>query len=121
MREKAKLWLEANYQKYFCPKESEIEVIPQPPQAAQPHTRPLASDMFLEDDEFDIPEEPLVQIVTLPPHALEVNNYLLLPQLKVGIAFDLLGWWRENSLKFPSLSKTARQYLDCFACIIWEC
>ena len=43
--------------------------------------------------------------------ASEVDQYLLLPQVLEGMAFDLQAWWKKHRTMWPKLSRMVRQYL----------
>jgi hypothetical protein len=108
MREQAFKWLHANYLANFAPKPNRSDhpvnssVNLPPAKKAR-----LAGDVFLNDDDVEDEEEDEI----VEEEASEVDQYLLLPQLSEGMAFDLLAWWKKQSTMWPNLAKMARQYL----------
>jgi hypothetical protein len=107
MRDQAITWLKANYSANFAPK-PEVQdtlAIENPPPSKKAK---LAGDVFLyDDDEPEDEDEDMEE----QEEATEVDQYLLLPQLSEGMSFDLLAWWKKNSIMWPNLSRMARQYL----------
>ncbi len=107
MRDQAIKWLQANYLANFAPKpatsgpRSRVEN-PPPSKKAK-----LAGDAFLNDDDDEEDEEEDMEV----EESSEVDQYLLVPQLSEGMAFDLLAWWKKHSTMWPNLSKMARQSL----------
>jgi hypothetical protein len=91
---------------YFAPKlaMSDSQIIESPPPSKKVK---LAGDAFLNDDDEEEDEKEIMEV----EEASEVDQYLLLPQLSDGMAFDLLAWWKKHSTMWPNLSRMARQYL----------
>lgn len=106
MRDQAMKWLHANYLADFAPKPaiSDPQIIENPPPLKKAK---LAGDAFLNDDDEEEEDEEVMEV----QEASEVDQYLLIPQLSDGMAFDLLAWWKKHSTMWPNLSRMARQYL----------
>lgn len=66
----------------------------------------LSASEFLDFDIY------ISEIMSVPQGKSELDQYLEEPLLPRVQAFDVLGWWKHNRLKYPTLSKMASDILS---------
>ncbi len=107
MRERGLGWLLANFEENYAPKKKIAEVT-----NSEPKKRKFALDCFIADDEnVEFEASSREQEEPKEHDKSEVEEYMLLPQINEGMAFDLLDWWKRRSTLWPNLTRMARQYM----------